>query len=123
MRKRSIPLAGSRLTFNPDLAFEGRGAVGDVKYKISDGEWDRADLYQSIAFAEAASVRRSLILRFREPGTRGLEDLVVGTKSIHEVTWRADPAVSAAHAAREVSEAVERWLTEPAGTLPTQASR
>ena len=50
MKKRQ-PLAGSELTFNPDLRFFGNRAVGDVKYKLRAGDWNRADLYQVLSFA------------------------------------------------------------------------
>ncbi len=67
--------------------FDGGRAIGDVKYKLSKGEWDRADLYEVIAFAEAYRASQGLILRFREPGVPALAELAVGAKTVHEVTW------------------------------------
>lgn len=103
-------LPGSTLTFNPDLVFDGGHAIGDVKYKLSKGDWDRADLYEVIAFAEAYQARRGLILRFRKPGVPALADLVVGAIAIHEITWVADDAVDPVDAANAVADHVAAWL-------------
>ena len=110
VRKGHFQLASSRVTFNPDLVFDAGRAVGDVKYKLSAGDWDRSDLYQAIAFAEAYRAERALIVRFRGPSTGPAPDLLVGGKAIHEVTWRSDAAVSASDAGIEVAEAVATWL-------------
>jgi hypothetical protein len=117
VRKGHLQLAGSTLTFNPDLVFDGGRAIGDVKYKLSTGEWDRADLYEVIAFAEAYRASQGLVLRFREPGVPSIADLRVGTKTVHEVTWSADPSVDPAAAAHEVAEEVAHWLGEAAQLL------
>jgi 5-methylcytosine-specific restriction enzyme subunit McrC len=103
-------LPGSTLTFNPDLVFDGGQAIGDVKYKLSKGDWDRADLYEVIAFAEAYRASQGLILRFREPGVPAIADLAVGAKKVHEVTWAADPSVDPIDAANAVADEVARWL-------------
>jgi hypothetical protein len=110
--KGHLQLPGSTLTFNPDLVFDGGRAIGDVKYKLSRGEWDRADLYEVIAFAEAYRASQSLILRFREPGVPALADLAVGAKTVHEVTWRADGSVDPVDAANAVADEVAHWLGE-----------
>lgn len=85
-------LAGSTLTFDPDLVFDGGVAVGDVRYKLSAGDWERADLYEVIAFAEAHRARRTVIVRFREPGIRIPAELAVGDQSIRDV-WDPNRAV------------------------------
>jgi hypothetical protein len=110
VRKGHLQLAGSTLTFNPDLVFDGGRAIGDVKYKLSRGEWDRADLYEVIAFAEAYRASQGLILRFREPGIPALAELAVGAKTVHEVTWAADPSVDPIDAANAVADEVAQWL-------------
>ncbi len=110
VRKEGRQLVGSTLTFNPDLVFDGGSAVGDVKYKMSGGDWSRADLYQTIAFAEAFGANRGLIIRFRGPGVRDAPDLWVGAKAIHEVTWRADSLTSSSEAADAMATDVLSWL-------------
>lgn len=106
VRKGRLQLPGSTLTFNPDLVFDGGRVVGDVKYKLSGGEWDRADLYEVIAFAEAYRAPRGLIVRFRKPGVPAVADLVVGAMSVHEVTWVADPSVDPVDASSAVADEV-----------------
>lgn len=108
--KGKLPLPGSTLTFNPDLVFDHGRAIGDVKYKLSRGEWDRADLYEVIAFAEAYHATRALILRFREPAVATIPDLVVGAKTVREVTWIADPSIQPVDAANAVVDEVVDWL-------------
>jgi 5-methylcytosine-specific restriction enzyme subunit McrC len=105
-------LPGSTLTFNPDLVFDGGQAIGDVKYKLSRGGWDRADLYEIIAFAEAYRASQGLILRFRQPGVPALADLTVGAKTVHEVAWMADASVDPVDAANGVADDVAHWLGE-----------
>lgn len=108
--KGHLRLTGSTLTFNPDLVFDGGRAIGDVKYKMSGGEWDRADLYEVIAFAEAYRAAQALIVRFRTPGVPTLADLVVGAKAIREITWMADASVHPVDAANAVADEVAHWL-------------
>jgi 5-methylcytosine-specific restriction enzyme subunit McrC len=110
--KGHLQLPGSTLTFNPDLVFDGGRAVGDVKYKLSRGEWDRADLYEVIAFAEAYRASQGLIVRFAKPGVSALADLSVGAKTIHEATWVADSSVDPIDAANAVADDVADWLVD-----------
>jgi hypothetical protein len=108
--KGHLQLPGSTLTFNPDLVFDGGQAIGDVKYKLSRGDWDRADLYEVVAFAEAYRAERGLVLRFRKPGVSRLADLSVGAMRIHEITWVADAEVDPVDAAQAVADDVAGWL-------------
>jgi 5-methylcytosine-specific restriction enzyme subunit McrC len=87
VQKRGIQLAGSSMTFNPDLLFDYGTAVGDVKYKLSKGDWDRPDVNQAITFAEAFGASSAAILRFRYPGTPKLADAIIGKKLLSELTW------------------------------------
>jgi 5-methylcytosine-specific restriction endonuclease McrBC regulatory subunit McrC len=51
VKKVGLTLSPSHLTLNPDLVFDDGRQVGDVRYKLSKGEWRRTDLYQVVAFA------------------------------------------------------------------------
>jgi 5-methylcytosine-specific restriction enzyme subunit McrC len=110
VRKGRMQLPGSSLTFSPDLVFDDGSAVGDVKYKLSRGDWERADLYEVIAFAEAYRATRGLIIRFRKPGVPELDELRVGGQAIREITWQADPSVGPADASDAVAGEVADWL-------------
>jgi hypothetical protein len=90
--------------------FDAGRAVADVKYKLSRGEWDRSDLFQVIAFAEAFRARDGAVFRFRSPGTRTMSPLVVGEKRIAELTWPADERIDPAEAAAELVCSTRGWL-------------
>jgi 5-methylcytosine-specific restriction enzyme subunit McrC len=110
VQKKGIKLAESALTFNPDLLFDAGRAVADVKYKLSRGEWDRTDLYQVIAFAEAFRAQDGAIFRFRGPGVRTMSPLVVGEKRIVELTWPADERLQPDEAAAQMLASTRQWL-------------
>jgi hypothetical protein len=112
VRKEGRQLVGSSLTFNPDLVFGAPSAVGDVKYKLAGGDWDRGDLYQVVAFAAAFRVDEALLVRFRGSEVAALPDVKVGDIGIREVTWLADPEVTAGSAATALAEDVEIWLAD-----------
>jgi hypothetical protein len=81
-----------------------------VKYKLSTSDWNRGDLYQTIAFAEAFGASRGIVVRFRRPDTPGAAELRVGRKSVSEAAWVADESASAIEAGRRMVEEVARWL-------------
>ena len=116
--KQGLQLAGTTLTFNPDLVFDGGRAVGDVKYKVSSGEWSRPDLYQTIAFAEAFGASHGVVVRFRHGSAPAAPSLVVGTQSIREATWPADVAIDPDDAADELADSVLDALPAPALQVP-----
>jgi hypothetical protein len=111
LRKQRFQLADSSVSFNPDLVFDDGTAVGDVKYKLSSGDWNRQDLYQAIAFAEAFGAEDAVVVRFRTTETASVRDAHVGGQIIHEVTWLADSGHPAAIAAASVADAVAEWLS------------
>jgi 5-methylcytosine-specific restriction endonuclease McrBC regulatory subunit McrC len=75
--------------FNPDLVFGDELAVGDVKYKVSnDADWKswRGDLYQSLAFATAAKVKHSVIVRFSEEPLL-VDKVRAGENEVAQLVW------------------------------------
>lgn len=96
----------SGLTVNPDLDF-GRIAVGDVKYKLWDGSWVRADLYQLVAFAVAFDRRVALHVGFG--GTDDNSTLEVGGISLWRISWPTSEESDPATAAVEFQDQVRRW--------------
>ena len=111
IHKTGLQLGGTALKFNPDLVFSAPSAVGDVKYKLSPGEWSRADLYQLVTFATAFGVRHALLVRFREPAERKCPDLIVGDVRVSERTWPADPLIPPPTAAVHFVDGVRNWIT------------
>lgn len=115
VEKRGRQLPNSTLTFNPDLVFSRSGnsttaAIGDVKYKLATIDWNRADLYQLIAFATAFSAPTAALITFRNPQTAPLPPLQVGPIQVTELSWPADEAISPADAARLLTERTALWL-------------
>jgi hypothetical protein len=51
--KNAGKVEASNVTLNPDLIFGGV-AVGDVKYKMWERDWNRVDLYQAITFVSGS---------------------------------------------------------------------
>lgn len=54
-------------TVNPDLLIADGQITGDVKYKIADEYWNRADLGQATMFATAYRSHKALIITFAAP--------------------------------------------------------
>jgi len=82
----------------PDLVFSRSGraeVVGDVKYKHAT-EWGRLhdDVYQSIYFATAAEIHRSLVVAFTTDDQVVLPQLRVGKNTVDGVLWDASKGVS-----------------------------
>jgi 5-methylcytosine-specific restriction endonuclease McrBC regulatory subunit McrC len=110
VHKTGLRLTGTALTFNPDLVFSAPSAVGDVKYKLSSGEWSRADLYQLVAFATGFRVGHALLVRFRDAAVPTCRDLTVGGVRASERTWPADPLIPAPTAAAQFVSGVRDWI-------------
>lgn len=99
----------------PDLVFSRSGrveVVGDVKYKVA-AEWGRLhdDVYQSIYFATAAEVHRSLVVAFTNDDQVALPQLRVGKNTVDGVLWGASKNVSPEVARRRFVDDVRSLLT------------
>jgi 5-methylcytosine-specific restriction endonuclease McrBC regulatory subunit McrC len=122
VERRSIRLTGSTMTVNPDLVFGDDAAVADIKYKIGQREWNRADLYEVVAFAAALSTPNSAILTFRDPATPQLADVQLRDFRVAELTWPAAKHVPALSAADALVAQVVEWLTNADMTAATFAA-
>ena len=105
---------GGEARFNPDLVFGDELAVGDVKYKVSnETDWTswRGDLYQSLAFATAARVRSSVIVRFSEE-LLAVDPVRAGDNEVTQLVWRVGTdkePVAPSVARAELGEAALGW--------------
>jgi len=117
VRKSSFSIGGPSMRVNPDLSFGDTSAVGDVKYKIGDGTWDRGDLYQLVAFASAAGVETAVLVNFRPPSQPPLPALNFGGISVLNASWRllADksPDTAREELIQEVASCVDLALADP----------
>lgn len=108
--KTGLQLAGSTKTMTPDLVFDGRSAIGDVKYRLAVArDWNDADLYQVVAFATGFQARRALLLTFTK-GDPSPRQLQVGRVTVTEVRWDARSTTSYADAAERCVDDVRAWL-------------
>jgi hypothetical protein len=106
--KRGVQLPGSSMTFNPDLRFWDTRAVADVKYKLTSGEWARAELYQVLAFAAALRCQSAALINFNS-GEERASEITVGDHRVRQISWQislADPE----SAAEQLTHVVREWL-------------
>lgn len=66
IRKRSLSLGGSGLSINPDLVFENRSTVGDIKYRKLSRDWDRGQFNQAVTFATGFRSARCAVIGFTD---------------------------------------------------------
>jgi hypothetical protein len=113
--KRSVSISGSNMTLNPDLVFGKRAAVADVKYKIAGAEWNRADLYEVIAFSAAVGATEAAIITFRAADQPGLPSVRIGDFRVAELAWPAASTISPSEAAAMLATRTATWLGVRAG--------
>jgi 5-methylcytosine-specific restriction enzyme subunit McrC len=114
--KRGDPPPPTSISLTPDLVFDGRGAIADVKYKLAQDDWRRSDLYQVVAFATGFKVDRAAIIEFSDRLGESIPPARVGPVSIQHLAWTADDRRPEDVAAQFVAD-VNRWLSDP---LPDQ---
>jgi 5-methylcytosine-specific restriction endonuclease McrBC regulatory subunit McrC len=107
--KKGRRLARSLLTVNPDLVFDKPLAVGDVKYKLAAEQWNRADLYEVVAFAEEFRTPRASLLSFGKAGGSERSSVTVGDIQVERIIW--DVVLPPQGAAKRLCSDMRRWLT------------
>lgn len=112
VKKGQLRLAGSTLTVNPDLVFDtGQELrVGDIKYKLMGSEWNRADLYEIVAFAAAYRVERCALVSFETGSSSSLASLSVGEVVVSDLRWDARATVSPLQAEQRLGAQLRGWL-------------
>jgi hypothetical protein len=106
--KTAIPLGGATMTVTPDLLIGYATAIADVKYKRVAPTWNRADLYEVVAFAEAAGTKRAGIIGFGGSDAVTPPAVEVGAIEVRYFNWQTDESPS--NAADSVAHAVSEWL-------------
>lgn len=106
----TIQLGGTTMTVNPDLVFNRRLAVADVKYKLSGTEWRRPDLYQAVAFAAAARAQYAAVIGFSASHRPSTPEVRVGEISVTSIDWQADERLAPDEAADDLARRVRTWL-------------
>lgn len=96
VEKRALSLVGAAESLNPDLVFGGT-AIGDVKYKLWNGAWQRSDLYQLVAFATGFKVTHGLRAGFTAHDVTP-QTVKVGDVELRRCDWQCHPEISPADA-------------------------
>lgn len=111
-------LAPSRISVNPDLLLKlANGSetlteivTGDVKYSLTDKDWDRKHLYQAVAFAAAFRAKRGIVVSFSDKSNKGTEELAVGDVLIRRFTWNTGLS-SPEHSLTQLVQEITDWLS------------
>lgn len=110
VKKYGRALKGSMLTVNPDLIFERMDALGDIKYKLSLDQWNRADLYQAVAFATAFAFKRASIVSFADNNVCPGPTAIFNDVAVSNIVWRIGPGVEPLESERRFVEDTRAWL-------------
>lgn len=81
-----------------------------MKYKWSSDDWNRADLYQAVAFAVAFHTRATALVGFRSSAPPMPKRVQVGEIEVQELYWLAEANLLPAREAERLAVSVERWL-------------
>lgn len=113
IKKQKKQLIGSSLSLNPDIVVEPGFATADVKYKLSQADWERPDLYQAVAFAAGFETKNSAVIGFLSDGEGSARPstVIFGDISIAYLGWDARPEVLPEEAAVELARQAARWLS------------
>jgi 5-methylcytosine-specific restriction enzyme subunit McrC len=108
--KRQLALEGSKMTLNPDLVFGDTNAIADIKYKVSGSDWDRADLYEVVAFATGFRASDAAIVDF-QAGAKSRPTVSVGGVTVRHVAWPTRD-ISPEAALADVAFEIVAWSNE-----------
>ena len=110
LAKETRRMMPSSLSLTPDLVVNDGLAVVDIKYKLAGAGWNRADLYQAVAFAAGFRTQEAAVIGFAKVTSPPLPAVRVGEFGVTSFTWRALAAVAPSDAAAELIGDVTAWL-------------
>jgi len=112
-------LAPTKLSANPDLTFQSDSPtfvidqgdfVGDVKYQLSDGTWDRKHLEQIVFFNAVFEGNGGVVINFQTHETSNPGRPIVRGVEYCVITWDARPEVNPQEAQEKFVSQVREWL-------------
>ncbi|MBN1547662.1 MAG: hypothetical protein JW902_13515 [Syntrophaceae bacterium] len=115
VKKKGILLDNSKMSLTPDLNFNDGMAVGDIKYKLANGAWERNDLYQITTFAAGFKSKLGLIIGFNTESTLCPPPVKVGDLFINYFAWDAREGSEPEDAANKLLLSISNWLIEMLG--------
>ncbi len=123
VRKVERRLGHSAVTLNPDLVFDDGAVIADVKYKLTQRDWIRADLYQVIAFGTGFQSAAAAAISFRTYESADIPPAVqVGELPIRCFVWEALETLDPQVAGRRLAVQFGAWLDEVAKARPAFAA-
>lgn len=109
--KRRLLLGDSGLSINPDLVFDENLAVADVKYRVLQSDWSKADLNQIITFATGFRSSTAALLGFSlEARPRLPRKVAIGDVTALAFSWIAADGISPEESASTLMADVANWL-------------
>lgn len=111
-RPRSISLQGLRAGINPDIVFGGENpcALADVKYKLWDDSWARADLYEVVAFAAGLGVEQAALISFSPSSAQPKQTSHFGDIRVADLVWRTGDGTEPVIAEKDFIRDLQHWL-------------
>jgi 5-methylcytosine-specific restriction endonuclease McrBC regulatory subunit McrC len=106
IRKFPAPIVGATFGAHPDIVVGSGHAVGDVKYKVTDGSWYRPDLYEVVAFAAAFRCRDAVLITFAL-GDLPIRSVGLGDTTVVQVVWNC--AVDPDTASAKLCDSIRTW--------------
>lgn len=110
--KKKLMLGKTGLSLNPDLVFCHGAAVGDVKYRFLNSNWNMPDLYQIVAFATAANANKAAIFGFSADSLKIPTPVPVGLVRARAIFWNVQPESVPAESLLKMCQQVRSWLAE-----------
>lgn len=108
--KLTLRLKGSHHSLTPDLVFQ-KTAVGDVKYKVWDGDWHRSDLYQLVSFATGFGTAEALRVGF-STDAQPVPPIYVGDVALRVCDWPYDDPEDPAQSELVFSSRLRKWFAQ-----------
>ncbi|QPZ38257.1 5-methylcytosine restriction system specificity protein McrC [Paramicrobacterium chengjingii] len=120
-RKKRV-LVPTSLSVNPDLYYEPPPFTADIKYKVSSGTWNRADLAQSVFFASAFGATQAAVLNFKNDSTVSLPVVPVGNVNVHALSWEIFPESTPERALLKLAADCEQLMLKTIGASTSSDS-
>ena len=83
-----------------------------------DRDWNRSELYQTVAFAAAFRATQGVVVNFVPPGKQPPAPVQFGEITVSGVAWPAHKTLTTEAAIQQFSDNVRTWATQALGQPP-----
>ncbi len=84
-------------------------------------DWNRSELYQTVAFAAAFRATEGIVVNFVPPGKQPPARVHFGEITVSGVAWPAHETLTSEAAVRQFSASVRTWARMAIGESPQPA--